>query len=159
MLVFESNLAVTGVKAFYLDLLKNYFEVLTSKYNIMKINKKDLPVIMEAPDTILRNMAGLGGLAVAFNELPKGTDFRPLLNGLNNNSCHCAHWGYIVEGAIRIFYDDKSEEVCKAGDVYYWPAGHTGIVEEDVKFIEFSPQKEFKEVMDHIGKKMAELGG
>ncbi len=125
----------------------------------MKINKKDLPVIMKTPDSVLRNMSGLGGLAIAFNELPKGTDFRPLLNGLDNNSCHCAHWGYIFEGAIRIFYDDKSEELCTAGDVYYWPAGHTGIVEEDVKFIEFSPQNEFKEVMDHIGKKMAELQG
>ena len=94
-------------------------------------------------------------MAIAYNELPKGTDFRPLLNGLNNDSCHCPHWGYIVEGAIRIFYDDKTEEVSRAGDVYYWPAGHTGIVEEDVKFLEFSPQVEFKEVMDHIGKKMS----
>jgi len=125
----------------------------------MKINKKDLPVIMETPDTVLRNKGGFGGLAIAFNELPKGTDFRPLLNGLDNNSCHCAHWGYIFEGSIRLFYDDKSEELCSAGDVYYWPAGHTGIVEEDVKFIEFSPQNEFKEVMEHIGKKMAELQG
>ncbi len=125
----------------------------------MKINKKDLPVIMETPDTVLRNKGGFGGLAIAFNELPKGTDFRPLLNGLDNNSCHCAHWGYIFEGSIRLFYDDKSEELCTAGDVYYWPAGHTGIVEEDVKFIEFSPQNEFKEVMEHIGKKMAELQG
>ena len=64
-----------------------------------------------------------------------------------------------MEGAIRIFYSDKTEEVSRKGDVYYWPAGHTGIVEEDVKFIEFSPQNEFKEVMDHIGKKMAELQG
>ena len=122
----------------------------------MKINKKDLPIIMQTPDSILRNMSGLGGMAIAFNELPKGTDFTPLLNGLENNSCHCAHWGYIVEGAIRIIYDDKSEEVSRKGDVFYWPAGHTGIIEEDAKFIEFSPQKEFKEVMDHISKKMSE---
>jgi len=157
--VFESNLVIPGFKILYLYLSKNLFEVLTSKFIIMKINKKDLPVIMETPDLILRNKSGFGDLAIAFNELPKGTDFRPLLNGLDNNSCHCDHWGYILEGAIRIFYDDKSEELCRAGDVYYWPAGHTGIVEEDVKFIEFSPQHEFKEVMDHIGKKMAELQG
>lgn len=123
----------------------------------MKINKEDLSVIMQTPDTILRNQSGFGGMAIAFNELPKGTDFRPLLNGLKDDSCHCPHWGYIVEGAIRIIYSDKTEEVSRKGDVYYWPKGHTGIVEEDVKFIEFSPQKEFKEVMDHIGKKMAEL--
>ena len=122
----------------------------------MKIKKEDLSVAMEGPGTILRNQGGFGGMAIAYNELPKGTDFRPLLNGLSNDSCHCPHWGYIMEGSIRIFYDDQTEELCKAGEVYFWPAGHTGIVEEDIKFLEFSPQNEFKEVMDHIGKKMSE---
>lgn len=139
----------------YLRDHKKHRELLTLKLYIMNIKKEDLPVVMEAPDSILRNQGGFGGMAIAYNELPKGTDFRPLLNGLNNDSCHCPHWGYIVEGAIRIFYDDQTEEVSRAGDVYYWPAGHTGIVEEDVKFLEFSPQKEFKEVMEHIGKKMS----
>lgn len=122
----------------------------------MNIKKENIPVVMEGPGTTLRNQSGFGGMAFAYNELPKGTDFRPLLNGLDNDSCHCPHWGYIVEGSIRIFYDDNTEELCKAGDVYYWPAGHTGIVEEDIKFIELSPQAEFKEVMEHIGKKMSE---
>lgn len=125
----------------------------------MKINKEEMEVVMEAPDTIFRNATGYGGMTIAFNEMPKGTDFTPLLQGLENDSCHCPHWGYIVEGAIRLIYDDKSEEVCKKGDVFYWPAGHTAIVEEDLKFIDFSPEKEFSEVMEHIGKKMAEIGG
>ena len=59
----------------------------------MKINKEDLSVIMETPDSILRNQSGFGGMAIAFNELPKGTDFRPLLNGIQNDECHCPHWG------------------------------------------------------------------
>ena len=53
----------------------------------------------------------------------------------------------------------RTEELVKAGDVFYWPAGHTAIVEEDLKFIDFSPEKESDEVMQHIGKRMAELGG
>lgn len=32
------------------------------------------------------------------------------------------------------------------------------IVEKDVKIIDFSPEKEFSELIEHIGKKMAELG-
>ncbi len=123
----------------------------------MKVNKEDIPVVMQSPDSILRNITGFGGMTVAFNELPKGTDFTPFLKGLRNDSCYCPHWGYVVEGAIRIVYDDKTEEVVKAGDVFYWPSGHTAIVEEDVKLIDFSPEKEFNEVMEHIGKKMAEL--
>ena len=125
----------------------------------MKIKKEDLPVIMEAPDSILRNMSGLGGMAIAYNELPKGTDFTPLLKGLNNDSCHCPHWGYVLEGAMKVIYDDGNEEVISKGDVYYLPAGHTAIVQDDIKLVDFNPAHEFEEVMSHVGKKMAEMGG
>jgi len=124
----------------------------------MKIKKEKIPVTMEAPGTTMRGLPGFGGMTVAFNEIPAGTDFSPLLQGLKNNSCHCPHWGYIVQGAVRIIYDDRSEEVVKTGDVFYWPAGHTAIVEEDLKILDFSPEKEFNEVMEHVGKKMAEFG-
>jgi hypothetical protein len=124
----------------------------------MKINKEDIPIVMQTPDSTMRNITGYGGMTIAYSEMPKGTDFTPLLQGLGNNSCHCPHWGYIIEGVIRLIYDDKSEEVVKTGDVFYWPAGHTAIVEEDLKLIDFNPEKEFGEVMEHIGKKMAELG-
>ncbi len=112
---------------------------------------------MQAPGTIMRRLPGYGGMTVAFNEVPAGTDFSPLLQGLKNDSCHCPHWGYVVEGALRVKYDDGKEEVLNAGDVFYLPAGHTALVERDLKFLEFSPEKEFKEVMDHIGKRIAEF--
>ncbi len=124
----------------------------------MKIKKEELPVVMEAPGTIMRNLPGYGGMTVAFNEIPAGTDFRPLLQGLENDSCHCPHWGYIVQGAMRVVYDDGAEEVLKTGDVFYMPPGHTAIVEENLKMIDFNPTQAFGEVMGHIGKKMAEMG-
>jgi len=123
----------------------------------MKINKEDIPVTMEGPGTIMRAKSGLGGMTVGYNQLPKGTDFTPLLKGLANDSCHCPHWGYIFKGAIRIIYNDGSEDLTKAGDIFYWEPGHTAIVEEDVLLMDFSPEKELNEVMEHIGKKMAEL--
>ena len=122
----------------------------------MKTKKENIPVAMEAPGTVMRAQSGYGGMTVGFNELPAGTDFTPLLQGLGNNSCHCPHWGYILEGSVKLIYDDGTEEVTKAGDVFYWQPGHTAIVEEDVKLIDFSPEKEFGELMDHISKKMAE---
>ena len=125
----------------------------------MKINKEQIPVAMEGPGTKMRMKTDFGGLTVCFNELPKGTDFTPLLHGLENDSCHCPHWGYIISGSMLIKYDDGSHETFSEGDVYYMPNGHTAIVQEDVKLIEFSPSKEFGEVMEHVGKKMAELGG
>lgn len=122
----------------------------------MKTKKENIPIAMQTPDMIMRFQPGYGGMAIAYNEIPGGSDVTPLLEGLKNNSCHCPHWGYILQGAMRVKYDDGAEEVLNAGDVYYLPPGHTAIIEEDLKIVEFSPEKEFGEVMEHVGKKMAE---
>ena len=124
----------------------------------MKINKERIPVAMEGPGTVMRTQDNFGGMTICYNELPKGTDFTPLLNGLENDSCHCPHWGYVMSGKMLVKYDDGNEEVLSGGDIYYLPKGHTAIVQEDIKLIEFSPSKEFGEVMTHVGKKMTELG-
>lgn len=123
----------------------------------MKIKKEDIPVTMEAPGTTMRGLSGYGGMTVAFNEIPAGTDFSPLLQGLKNNSCHCPHWGYVLEGDLLVKYDNGRKETLTAGDVFYLPPGHTAIVVKDLKFLDFSPEKELNEVMSHIAKKMTEL--
>jgi hypothetical protein len=123
----------------------------------MNIKKEDIPLTMQAPGTILRGLPGYGGMTVAFNELPAGTDFTPMFQGLKNNSCHCPHWGYLLEGELLIKYDDGTEEMISTGDVFYMQPGHTAIVQKDTKFIDFSPEKELKEVLDHVSKKMAEF--
>ncbi|RYG53155.1 MAG: hypothetical protein EOO01_05095 [Chitinophagaceae bacterium] len=124
----------------------------------MKIKKEDIPVTMEAPGTTMRGLPGYGGMTVAFNEIPAGTDFSPLLEGLKNNSCHCPHWGYVVEGELLIKYDRGTEELLTGGDVFYLPPGHTAVVMKDLKFLDFSPEKELNEVMNHIAKKLAKSG-
>ena len=124
----------------------------------MKIKKEDIPVIMESHGTVMRKLSGLGNMDVNYHELPEGTDFTPLLKGLPNNSCHCPHWGYIFEGAFRFIYDDGTEEVFEDGDVFYAPAGHTAIVDKDLKFIDFSPTKELTEVLTNVVKVMGEMG-
>ena len=123
----------------------------------MKIKKEKIPVTMEAPGTTMRGLPGFGGMTVAFNEIPSGTDFSPLLQGLKNNSCHCPHWGYVVEGELLVKYDNGTEETLVAGDVFYLPPGHTALFGKDLKFLDFSPAKELNEVMSHIAKKMALL--
>ena len=122
----------------------------------MKIRKEDLPVIMEAPGSTMRSIS-IGGITMNFNELSKGTDFTPLLRGLKNDLCHCPHWGYIQEGKILLKYGDEKEETATAGDLFYWPAGHTAIVLEDAKFIEFSPEKEYAKVITHVTKIIAQM--
>ena len=123
----------------------------------MKIRKEDLPVIMQGPDSVMRSQQGFGGMTVAFNEFPAGTDIAPLLKGLKNDSCQCPHWGYMVAGEILMKYDDGTEETLSAGDVFYMQPGHTALVKKDMKIIDFSPTEELNEVMAHIAKKMAEV--
>jgi len=123
----------------------------------MKIQKEQVPVTMEGPDTVMRAMPKLGGMTLGYNKIPKGMDFTPLLKGLPEDRCHCPHWGYIFEGSIRIIYNDGTEEITRAGDFFYWPSGHTAIIEEDVLLMDFSPDKELAEVMNQISKNMAEM--
>jgi hypothetical protein len=45
-------------------------------------------------DKPVNHIDGWGGMTVAVNEIPAGTDFSPLLVGLKNNSCRiiCCRW-------------------------------------------------------------------
>lgn len=123
----------------------------------MRINKNEVPVALESPNATMRSKEGFGDMTVCFNTLAKGTDFGPLLQGLKNDSCHCPHWGYILRGAIRVKYDDGKEEVLREGDIYYLPAGHTGVVEEDLEMLEINPSKQWSEVLDHVTHKVAAM--
>jgi len=124
----------------------------------MHIKKEELPVVMEGPGTKFRLQGGLGNMVIAFWEMPAGPENKALFEGLPTNSCHCPHWGYIVKGKMTLHYDDGEEEVVTAGDVFYFPIGHTGKIDEDIAVIEFSPEKEYMEVMAHVGKKMQGQG-
>jgi len=125
----------------------------------MKIQKENIAVTMQNEGLVMRAQPGFGGMFVSYNEYPKGMDASPLLKGLKNDSCQCPHWGYMIQGVMRIKYDGGTEEVLTAGDVFYLPAGHNGIIEEDTKVLEFNPEKEFLELGEHIAKKMAEMNG
>ena len=68
-----------------------------------------------------------------------------------------ARIGGMLKGAIHVRYADGKEEVCSAGEMFYWPAGHTVWVKEDTAFVEFSPKHELKHVYDHIGQKLVTM--
>jgi len=92
-----------------------------------------------------------GGQLVRHVVLPAGTDFTPLFQGLPGNLCQCPHWGYILTGSIRVRYANGQEELNSAGELYYWPGGHTGWTEDGVTFVEFSPADELRPVLEHVG--------
>ncbi len=92
------------------------------------------------------------GYTMALMQLPAGTDFCAFLKGLPHDHCQCPHWGYVLEGRIQVGYQDGGAETVEAGDLYYWPPGHTIAVETDTKYIEFSPSSQLNEVLDHVVK-------
>jgi hypothetical protein len=120
----------------------------------MQQRKEELPLALDLPGAKFHS-AEWSDIAVAYVRLSAGADAAPLLEGLPGDKCPCPHWGYMLTGAVHVLYADGTEEVCRAGDVFYWPPGHTVRVEEDTTFLDFSPKHELKEVYDHIGRKAA----
>ncbi len=117
----------------------------------MHESKDKLPVSLQAPGATLRSTQW-GNMAVAYASLAEGTDFTPALKGLDGDACHCPHWGYVTKGALHLRYADGSEEEVRAGELWYAPAGHTAWCEEDTEYLDFSPPREFREVIDHVRK-------
>lgn len=120
----------------------------------MHASANDLPVELQAGDIITRG-AEWGDQIARHLVLPAGTDFTPLFRGLPGDACQSAHVGYVISGSIRVRYTDGTEETSRAGDLYYWPAGHTGWTDEGVTFIEFSPAADLRPVLEHVGAQLA----
>lgn len=116
----------------------------------MKFDIKDMPIVMEAPGTQWRVKKGLDGMSAAYGQLPAGADFTPMLKGLQNDMCQCPHWGYVLEGELKIKYENGTIESIPAGSMFHLPSGHTAWAEVDTKFLDFSPEKEFLQVVKHI---------
>ena len=122
----------------------------------MKIAKNDVPVKIDVPGATARqktgfgSVAGYGQIGAEYFTLGAGTDMAPLLHGLEGDLCQCPHWGYVLEGAITATFDDGQEETSQAGDLFYWPPGHTIKAEQDSEMVLFSPEKEHTHVMEHV---------
>jgi hypothetical protein len=61
----------------------------------------------------------------------------------------------MISGKVIVSYNDRPEEGCAEGDLFYWPPGHSVRVERDAEVILFSPRDEHTHVMDHMLAKMA----
>jgi hypothetical protein len=118
---------------------------------IMHSKLEKLPVAMDAPGAKAHLQTNLGGMAVAYWKM-SSVDSRPMLKGLPNDCCPCPHWGYMIKGTLKVTYQDGNEEIVTAGDVFYFPAGHHGFSDEEVIWLEFSPEKELMQVLEHVAK-------
>lgn len=114
----------------------------------------DIPVEIAQGDLETRYLE-LGAMAIRHARVPAGTDMGPLLQGLPGDRCPSEHWGMVLEGAIDLHHADGSTETARAGEVYYWPAGHTATTDEAVVFIEVGPVAQMRQFSEHAKKVFA----
>ena len=120
----------------------------------MKESKESLPTQIKKGGVQFQG-ADWGALTASHIHFPKGANAEPLLEGMPDNLCPVPHWGTVLKGSINVRYADGTEECVKAGDVYYWPPGHTVWVDEDYEAVEFSPGVEMAELIEHLKSKLA----
>ena len=113
----------------------------------------DLPIEIKNGELITRYVEW-GEMAVRYARLPAGTDMGPVLEGLSNDRCPSPHWGVVLEGSIHLDHADGSTEVTRAGEAYYWPAGHTGHTDEGAVFIEVGPLWPMRSFSEHAKAKL-----
>jgi uncharacterized protein (TIGR03086 family) len=120
------------------------------------IEKEAIPTKMVVPGATARQMldfgdaTGFGKIAGEYFSLAAGTDIAPLLHGLDHDACHAPHWGYMLEGEVVVSFVGGRVATFRAGEMFYWPPGHSVRVVEDAEVVLFSPQDEHVAVLDHM---------
>ena len=115
-----------------------------------------LAIELEVGDIVTPGARTGAASSSATSTLPPGADFTPLLEGLPGDRVRLPALGLRDrQGSIHLRYADGTEEVNRAGDLYYWPGGHTGWTDEGVTFVEFSPAEDLRPVLEHVGAQLA----
>ncbi|MEU4648509.1 cupin domain-containing protein [Nocardia fluminea] len=109
---------------------------------------EDLPIEVAQGEMQTRYIE-LGDMAVRHARVPAGTDFGPVLRGLPDDRCPSPHWGIVLEGSLRLEHADGTVETANAGEVYYWPAGHTATSAGGAVFLEVGPVAPMRQFHDH----------
>ena len=115
---------------------------------------EQLPVEVRAGELVTRYVEW-GDMAVRHATVPPGTDFAPVLQGLPDDRCPSPHWGIVLQGSVHLRHADGTEEFARAGELYYWPHGHTAWTDEGVTFVEIGPVQPMRQFGDHA---KAQLG-
>lgn len=122
----------------------------------MKIAKENIEIKMEIPGAVIRqktdfgDATGLGKISGEYFSLSSGVDTKPLFIGLEGNLCQSPHWGYLISGQVNTTDAKGNQEIVKANDLFYWPAGHNVLVNPDAKIIMLSPQHEHNLLINHL---------
>ena len=121
----------------------------------MRCSKADLPASIEVPEGTWREIE-CGGMFMEYVSFQQEVDPGPLLTGLPDDRCPCPHWGYVLQGQLRVTFADH-EEVYNAGDVFYVAPGHRPVIAANTEFVDFSPAEPYHHVMEVFKHNLAVL--
>lgn len=94
---------------------------------------------------VFERVGDFEGYTVNYVEFRQDMDATPLMKGLPEDRCQCAHWGYVIQGKVTMRYRDR-EEVYEAGETFYAPPGHVPIKHEPgTQLVQFSPTGKLRE--------------
>jgi hypothetical protein len=114
----------------------------------------DLPIEVQQGQLVTR-YAEWGAMGVRYARVPAGTDMSGVLQGLPDDRCPSPHWGVVLQGAVHVVDVDGTQETTRAGEAYYWPAGHTAWMDEDTAFLEIGPVEPMRQFSEHAKAKFA----
>lgn len=126
----------------------------------MRIPKNEIPARIETDGAVARQKADFGDASECGTmggelfRMAAGVDLAPLLEGLEGDHCQSPHWGYVIDGELTVSYQQGATEKARAGDLLYWPPGHSVRADTDSEFVLFSPAHEHGEVLDHVKRKL-----
>ncbi|KAB2969038.1 MAG: cupin domain-containing protein [Thermoanaerobaculia bacterium] len=126
----------------------------------MRVAKDDVEIRMQIPGAVIRQRMDFGDargfdhLSGEYFSLSAGVDTTPLFVGLEGDLCQCPHWGFVLSGRITTTDAHGVRETVQAQDLFYWPPGHNVRVDADAEIIMFSPQREHRQVIDHMIEKV-----
>jgi len=115
---------------------------------MQSITADDVPVVIKNEAAEVR-MTEVGEMTVSFIRLAEGTDLGPALVGLEGDLCQCPHWGYMLDGTLRMRTPD-GDHTYQAGEAFYWAAGHAPMAVTDCSYVDFSPTEQFEPVVRHL---------
>ncbi len=92
-----------------------------------------------------------GDLEIGYTVTGPG-DHTNVYKGLPGGVCQCPHYGYVFTGILRCVYPDSNwpDEVARAGDAYFFRAGHILKYEADTEALELNPAYALQVLMDQV---------
>ena len=121
-------------------------------------SQEQVPIEFEA-EVVQTRAVDEGGMTIAFERIKAGVETAPIYKGLPDDACQSPHWGYVIEGRLRVVLGDGTEDTAVAGQAYYLPPGHNVVVEEDALVVEVSPTEDRARTMEHAAQVVQAAAG